>query len=74
MLSVPFALNPGTLIRIKMTEAKADAEVRYCTHEGLEYHIGSKWRRSLGSSRGVEWCQVRLRPATQIQHLPNSAY
>jgi len=40
MLALPFALAPGTLIRIKMTEATADAEVRYCTHEGDEYHVG----------------------------------
>jgi hypothetical protein len=40
MLAVPFALAPGTLIRIKMTDAAADGEVRYCTREGDEYHVG----------------------------------
>jgi hypothetical protein len=42
MLSIPFALAPGALIRIKMTGAVANAEVRYCTCEGSEYHVGVK--------------------------------
>jgi c-di-GMP-binding flagellar brake protein YcgR len=42
MLALPFALTPGALIRITMTEAIADAEVRYCTMEGSEHHIGVK--------------------------------
>jgi hypothetical protein len=42
MLAVPFPLAPGALIRIKMTGAVADAEVRYCICEGSEYHIGVK--------------------------------
>jgi hypothetical protein len=39
-LSLPIFLSPGALIRIKMTNAVADAEVRCCTCEGSEYHIG----------------------------------
>lgn len=42
MLSIPFPVTPGALIRIKMTGAVADAEVRHCTCEGSEYHIGVK--------------------------------
>ena len=40
MLALTFPLAPGTLIRIKMTDAAAEGEVRYCTHEGDEYHVG----------------------------------
>jgi len=40
MLSIPFPLPSGTHIRIKMTDAVACAEVRHCTCEGSEYHIG----------------------------------
>jgi len=39
-LSVPFFLSPGALVRIKMTESHANAEVRYCTREGSAYYIG----------------------------------
>jgi PilZ domain-containing protein len=42
MLSLPFPLAPGALIRIEMTDAIAKAEVRYCTCEGSEYHVGVK--------------------------------
>jgi hypothetical protein len=42
MLSIPFPLAPGALIRIKMTDAVACAEVRHCTCEGSEFHIGVK--------------------------------
>jgi hypothetical protein len=42
MLAIPFPLAPGALIRIKMTGAVADAEVRYCICEGSEYHVGVK--------------------------------
>jgi hypothetical protein len=42
MLSIPFHLAPGALIRIKMTDAVAYAEVRHCTCGGSEYHIGVK--------------------------------
>jgi len=42
MLSIPFPLAPGALIRIKMTAAVACAEVRHCTSEGSEFHIGVK--------------------------------
>jgi hypothetical protein len=41
-LSVPFFLSPGSLIRIHMTGSKANGEVRYCTAEGAEYHVGIK--------------------------------
>jgi hypothetical protein len=41
-LSLPFFLSPGSLIRIHMTDSVADAEVRYCTCEGSEYHVGVK--------------------------------
>lgn len=41
-LSIPFFLSPGSLIRIHMTESVAYAEVRYCTCEGAEYHVGVK--------------------------------
>jgi hypothetical protein len=39
-LSVPFFLVPGSLIRIHMTDAVANAEVRYCNCEGSQYHAG----------------------------------
>src|ERR1700674_4030731 len=39
-LVVPFFLSPGALIRIHMTDAVANAEVRHCTCEGSEYHVG----------------------------------
>ena len=39
-LSVPVFLSPGSLIRIHMTDSVAYAEVRYCTCEGEEHHIG----------------------------------
>ena len=42
MLSHPFPLAPGALIHIIMTEAIAKAEVRYCTREDSEYHVGVK--------------------------------
>jgi hypothetical protein len=42
MLSLPFPLATGALIRIEMTDAIAKAEVRYCTCEGSEYHVGVK--------------------------------
>ena len=41
-LSLPFFLSPGSLIRIHMTDSMANAEVRYCTCEGAEYHAGVK--------------------------------
>jgi hypothetical protein len=41
-LSLPFFLSPGALIRIHMTDSIANAEVRYCTSEGTEYHVGVK--------------------------------
>jgi len=40
MLALPFAVTVGALIRIKMTGGDADGEVRYCTREGDEYHVG----------------------------------
>ena len=40
MLGIPFPLAPGALIRIRMTNAVACAEVRHCTCEGSEYHVG----------------------------------
>ena len=39
-LSLPFHLAPGTLVRIHMTDTVATAEVRYCTSETTEYHVG----------------------------------
>ena len=39
-LSVPFYVSPGSIVRIHMTQASAQGEVRYCTREGLECHIG----------------------------------
>jgi hypothetical protein len=42
MLGVPYALAPGAIIRIRMTDGVADAEVRYCTSQGSEFHIGVK--------------------------------
>lgn len=41
-LSLPCFVSPGSLIRIHMTESIANAEVRYCTLEGGEYHAGVK--------------------------------
>jgi hypothetical protein len=39
-LALPIFLAPGTLIRIRVAASTADAEVRYCTCEGAEYHAG----------------------------------
>jgi hypothetical protein len=39
-LALPVFLCPGTLIRITVGDATADAEVRYCTCEGAEYYAG----------------------------------
>ena len=39
-LSVPFFISPGSIVRIYLTQATAQAEVRYCTREGPECHIG----------------------------------
>jgi hypothetical protein len=41
-LSVPFFLSPGSLIRIHMSNAAAEAEVRFCVCEGSEFHAGVK--------------------------------
>lgn len=40
MLALGFPVVPGTLLRIKMTDAAAEGEVRYCTREGDEYRVG----------------------------------
>jgi len=39
-LSVPCFLSPGSLLRIHLTEFAAVAEVRHCTRENSEYHVG----------------------------------
>jgi len=39
-LSVPNFVSPGSLVRIHLTEFVADAEVRHCTCEDSEYHVG----------------------------------
>ena len=39
-LSIPFFLSPGALLRIHLSDAVAEAEVRHCTCEVAEYHIG----------------------------------
>ena len=39
-LRLPFFVSPGSLIRIHLTEFIADAEVRHCTCEDSEYHVG----------------------------------
>ena len=39
-IAIPFFLSPGALIRIHMADSAADAEVRYCTCEGDEFHAG----------------------------------
>jgi hypothetical protein len=39
-LSVPCFVSPGSLLRIHLTEFVADAEVRHCTCEASEYHVG----------------------------------
>jgi hypothetical protein len=41
-LGVPCYVSPGSLVRIHMSESVAHAEVRYCTRESSEYHIGVK--------------------------------
>lgn len=41
-LGLPFYLSPGSLIRIRMSDSLANAEVRHCSREGSEYHIGVK--------------------------------
>jgi len=39
-LSIPCFVSPGSLIRIHLTEFVAEAEVRHCTCEASEYHVG----------------------------------
>jgi len=39
-LSLPFFVSPGSLLRIHMTDSVAEAEVRHCTCEASEYHVG----------------------------------
>jgi hypothetical protein len=39
-LSVSSFISPGSLLRIHLTEFVADAEVRHCTCEDSEYHVG----------------------------------
>jgi hypothetical protein len=39
-LSLPCFVSPGSLVRIHLTEFVADAEVRHCTCENSEYHVG----------------------------------
>jgi hypothetical protein len=39
-LSVPCFVSPGSLLRIHLTEFVAEAEVRHCTCENSEYHVG----------------------------------
>lgn len=41
-LSVPFFVSPGSLLRIHLTDSDsvADAEVRHCTCEVSDYHVG----------------------------------
>ena len=41
-LSIPFFLSPGSLLRIHLSDAIAEAEVRHCTCEVSDYHIGVK--------------------------------
>ena len=41
-LSIPFFLSPGSLLRIHLSDAVAEAEVRHCTCEFEDYHIGVK--------------------------------
>ena len=51
MLILPFPLPPGAIIRIRMTDAVADAEVRYCTRQGSEYHVGVKVEEIVAQDR-----------------------
>jgi hypothetical protein len=39
-LSFPCFVSPGSLLRIHLTGFIADAEVRHCTCEHSEYHVG----------------------------------
>jgi len=39
-LSVPCFVSPGSLLRIHLSEFVAEAEVRHCTCEVSEYHMG----------------------------------
>ena len=39
-IAIPFFLSPGAIIRIHMADSTADAEIRYCTCEGSEFHAG----------------------------------
>ena len=39
-LSIPCFVSPGSILRIHLTEFVAEAEVRHCTCEKSEYHIG----------------------------------
>ena len=39
-LSIPCFVSPGSLLRIHLTDAIAEGEVRHCTCETPEYHIG----------------------------------
>jgi hypothetical protein len=39
-LIAPCFLTPGAILRIRLTEAVVQAEVKYCSCEAREYHVG----------------------------------
>jgi PilZ domain len=39
-LKVPFFLTPGSILRLHLTHAVAQAEVKYCSCESAGFHVG----------------------------------
>lgn len=39
-LKVPLFITPGSILRLHLTDAVAQAEVKYCSCEGAEFHVG----------------------------------
>ncbi|HUA84201.1 MAG TPA: hypothetical protein VMB85_10110 [Bryobacteraceae bacterium] len=39
-LTVPFFVTPGSILRIHLSEAVVQAEVKYCSCEARKYHVG----------------------------------
>ena len=39
-MSIPFFVSPGSILRIHLTDAIAEGEVRHCTCEISDYRIG----------------------------------
>jgi hypothetical protein len=51
-LRVPEALEPGTVVQIRLKDAFALAEVRYCIKVGTELHVGVRLQEFLPKPDG----------------------